>query len=70
MMHPILALLVGQLSERLLVVLLLQILEQVKPVVEGTSTQLDDVVLDALIAALRREQDEDANARAGNGGAG
>ena len=68
-MHPILALLVGQLSERLLVVLLLQILEQVKPVVEGTSTQLDDVVLDALIAALRREQDKDANARAGNGGA-
>ena len=69
MMHPILALLVGQLSERLLVVLLLQILEQVKPVVEGTSTQLDDVVLDALIAALRREREEDANARAGNGGA-
>ena len=69
MMHPILALLVGQLSERLLVVLLLQILEQVKPVVEGTSTQLDDVALDALIAALRRERDEDANARAGNGGA-
>ena len=68
-MHPILALLVGQLSERLLVVLLLQILEQVKPVVDGTSTQLDAVVLDALIAALRREQDEDANARAGNGGA-
>ena len=68
-MHPILALLVGQLSERLLVVLLLQILEQVKPVVDGTSTQLDDVVLDALIAALRREQDEDANARARNGGA-
>ena len=68
-MHPILALLVGQLSERLLVVLLLQILEQVKPVVDGTSTQLDDVVLDALIVALRREQDEDANARAGNGGA-
>ena len=68
-MHPILALLVGQLSERLLVVLLLQILEQVKPVVEGTSTQLDDVALDALIAALRREREEDANARAGNGGA-
>ena len=68
-MHPILALLVGQLSERLLVVLLLQILEQVKPFVSGTSTQLDDVVLDALISALRREQDEDANARAGNGGA-
>ena len=68
-MHPILALLVGQLSERLLVVLLLQILEQVKPFVEGTSTQLDDVALDALIAALRREREEDANARAGNGGA-
>ena len=68
-MHPILALLVGQLSERLLVVLLLQILEQVKPVVEGTSTQLDDVALDALISALRREQEEAASARAGNGGA-
>ena len=68
-MHPILALLVGQLSERLLVVLLLQILEQVKPVVDGTSTQLDDVVLDALISALRREEQEASNARAGNGGA-
>ena len=68
-MHPILALLVGQLSERLLVVLLLQILEQVKPVVEGTSTQLDDVVLDALIRALRREEQEDSNARSGDGGA-
>ena len=68
-MHPILAFLVGQLSERLLVVLLLQILEQVKPVVEGTNTQLDDVVLDALIAALRREQDGVANGRPGNGGA-
>ena len=69
MMHPILALLVGQLSERLLVVLLLQILERVKPVVEGTSTQLDDVVLDALISALRREEQEASNARSGNGGA-
>ena len=69
MMHPILALLVGQLSERLLVVLLLQILEQVKPVVEGTSTQLDDVVLDALISALRREEQEASNARSRNGGA-
>ena len=68
-MHPILALLVGQLSERLLVVLLLQILEQVKPVVEGTSTQLDDVVLDALIRALRREEQEASNARSGDGGA-
>lgn len=68
-MNPILTLLFGQLSERLLVVLLLQILEQVKPFVAGTSTQLDDVALDALITALRREQDEAANARPGNGGA-
>ena len=68
-MHPILALLLGQLSERLLVVLLLQILEQVKPVVDGTSTQLDDVALDALITALRREREEAANERPGNSGA-
>ena len=68
-MHPILAFLVGQLSERLLVVLLLQILEQVKPVIDGTNTQLDDVVLDALIAALRREQEGTENGRSGNGGA-
>lgn len=68
-MHPILALLLGQLSERLLVVLLLQILEQVKPVVTGTSTQLDDIALEALIVALRRESQEAANARPGNGGA-
>ena len=68
-MNPILTLLFGQLSERLLVVLLLQILEQVKPVVEGTSTQLDDIALDALIAALRREEQEASNARSGNGGA-
>ena len=54
-MNPILALLLGQLSERLLVVLLLQILEQVKPVVVGTTTQLDDIALEALIVALRRE---------------
>ena len=68
-MNPILAVLLGQLSERLLVVLLLQILEQVKPLVGGTSTQLDDVVLDALIAALRREQQEADSERPGNGGA-
>ena len=68
-MHPILAFLVGQLSERLLVVLLLQILEQVKPVIDGTNTQLDDVVLDALITALRREQEGAVNGRTGNGGA-
>lgn len=67
-MHPILALLLGQLSERLLVVLLLQILEQVKPVVTGTSTQLDDIALEALIEALRREEQGAANARPGNGG--
>lgn len=68
-MHPILTLLVAQLSERLLVVLLLQILEQVKPFVASTGTQLDDVALDALITALRREQEEAGNGRSGNGGA-
>ena len=67
-MNPILALLLGQLSERLLVVLLLQILEQVKPVVSGTSTQLDDIALEALIVALRREEQGAVNARSGNGG--
>ena len=69
-MNPILTALLGLLSERLLVVLLLQILEQVKPLVAGTSTQLDDVVLDALIVALRREQQEAASERAGNRGTG
>ena len=68
-MHPILTLLVAQLSERLLVVLLLQILEQVKPFVASTGTQLDDVALDALITALRREQEEAGNGRSWNGGA-
>lgn len=67
-MHPILAVLFGQLSERLVVVLLLQVLEQVKPLVAGTNTQLDDVALDALIAALRRQDEEAASERAGNGG--
>ena len=67
-MKPILTVLLGQLSERLLVVLLLQILEQVKPLVASSNTQLDDVVLDALIAALRREQQEAASERAGNRG--
>lgn len=67
-MHPILALLLGQLSERLLVVLLLQILEQMKPVVVGTTTQLDDIALEALIVALRREEKEAAIARPGNSG--
>lgn len=67
-MHPILAVLFGQVSERLLVVLLLQVLEQVKPLVAGTNTQLDDVALDALIAALRRQEEEAASERAGNGG--
>ncbi|HNR84365.1 hypothetical protein [Ottowia sp.] len=68
-MHPILALLLGQLSERLLVVLLLHILEQVRPLVADTNTQLDDAALDALITALKREQDGVANGRPGNGGA-
>lgn len=67
-MHPILSLLVGQLSERLLVALLLQILEQIKPLVEESTTQIDDAVFDALIAALRREQEESKNARPGNSG--
>lgn len=67
-MNPILALLLGQLSERLLVVLLLEILERVKPVVSGTSTQLDDIALEALITALRREEQEAVGARAGNSG--
>lgn len=67
-MNPILALLLGQLSERLLVVLLLQILEQVKPVVAGTGTQIDDMALEALITALRREEQEAASGRAGNSG--
>ena len=68
-MNASLASLLGLLSERLLVVLLLQILEHVKPVVTGTSTELDDIVLEALIEALRREQEEAANERSGNGGA-
>ena len=67
-MNPILALLFGLLSERLLVVVLLQILERVKPVVDGTTTQLDDIALEALIEALRREEQEAASARAGNSG--
>lgn len=67
-MNPILALLFGQLSERLLVVLLLQILEEVKPFVASTGTQLDDVALDALITALRREEQGAASGRAGNSG--
>ena len=67
-MNPILALLLGQLSERLLVALLLQILEQVKPFVGGTNTQLDDIALEALITALRREEQGAVSARAGNSG--
>lgn len=67
-MNPILALLLGQLSERLLVVSLLQVLAQAKPFIEGTNTQLDDAVFEALVAALRREQEGAASARAGNSG--
>ena len=68
-MSQILTLLLGQLSERLVVALLLQILEQVKPLIEGTNTQIDDAVFDALLAALRREEEEAKNARPGNGSA-
>lgn len=67
-MSQILTLLLGQLSERLVVALLLQILEQVKPLVEGSTTQIDDAVFDALLAALRRQQEERKNARPGNSG--
>lgn len=67
-MNSILALLFGQLSERLLVVLLLQILERVKPMVAGSSTQLDDIALEALITALRREEQGAVSERAGNSG--
>ena len=67
-MNPILALLLGQLSERLVVVLLLQILEQVKPFVGDTNTQLDDIALEALITALRREEQGAASGRSGNSG--
>lgn len=67
-MNSILALLFGQLSERLLVVLLLQILERVKPMVAGSSTQLDDIALEALITALQREEQGAVSERAGNSG--
>ena len=56
-------------SLRLLGVLLLQNPGQGKPLIDRTTTQLDDVVLDALIAALRREQEGSVNGRTGNGGA-
>ena len=68
-MQSILALLFGQLSERLVAALLLQVLEQVKPVVAGTNTQLDDIALEALIVALRSEEKEEPVARPWNGGA-
>ena len=67
-MNPILTLLLAQLSERLVMALLLQILEQVRPLVADTNTQLDDAALDALITALKREQEEAKNVRPGNGG--
>lgn len=68
-MYRILALLLGQLSERLLVFLLLQILERAKPFVASTATQLDDLALDALIAALRGAQEKAADGRPGDSGA-
>lgn len=67
-MHPILSLLLGRLSERLVVALLLQLLEQIRPLVADTNTQLDDAALDALIKALTREQERAANGRPGDGG--
>lgn len=67
-MHPILTLLLGRLSERLVVALLLQILEQVRPLVADTNTQIDDAALNALIEALKNEQERTADARPGNGG--
>ena len=67
-MHPILTLLLTQLSERLVVSLLLQILEQVRPLVADTNTQLDDTALNALINALKNEQERATNGRPGNGG--
>lgn len=67
-MNPILTLLLGQLSERLVVALLLQILEQLKPLVAQSHTQLDDMTLDALVAALKRAQEEASYGRPGNRG--
>lgn len=67
-MHPILTLLLGRLSERLVVALLLQILEQVRPLVADTNTQIDDAALNALIEALKNEQERTADGRPGNGG--
>ena len=67
-MNQILTLLLTQISERLVVVLLLAILEKLRPLVDETSNQLDDVALDALITALKREQEKATSERAGNGG--
>ena len=67
-MNPILTVLLTQISERLLVALLLEILEKLRPLVDGTNNQFDDVALDALITALKREQEKANNERAGNGG--
>lgn len=68
-MNPILTLLLTQISERLVVALLLEILEKLRPLVDDTNNQLDDVALDALITALKREQDKAANGRPGDGSA-
>ena len=67
-MNPILTVLLTQISERLVVALLIEILEKLRPLVDGTNNQLDDVALDALITALKREQEKANNERAGNGG--
>ena len=67
-MNPILTVLLTQISERLVVALLIDILEKLRPLVDGTNNQFDDVALDALITALKREQEKANNERAGNGG--
>lgn len=67
-MTQILTLLLTQISERLVLVLLLAILEKLRPLVDDTSNQLDDVALDAMITALKLEQEKATSERAGNGG--
>ena len=67
-MNQIFSLLLGRLSERLVVALLLQLLAQIRPLVADTNTQLDDAALEALIKALTNEQERAANGRPGDGG--
>lgn len=67
-MNAIFTVLLSQISERLVVALLLEILEKLRPLVDGTNNQLDDLALDAMITALKREQEKANDERAGNGG--